>query len=142
MSDNPGTNPTNPAEKSVTPKDIVLAYWDAMKTNDFTKASQWLSPDFECFWPQSAEVIVGRENFVAINAHYPANGSWKFDLQSIVCDGANVVTDVQITDGVQKAQAITFHTIKDGLIHRQREFWPDPMDAQEWRAQWVKIVRE
>ncbi|MDV5054727.1 nuclear transport factor 2 family protein, partial [Vibrio sp. T13N] len=27
-------------------KEVVLAFWDAMKTNDFTKASEWLSPDF------------------------------------------------------------------------------------------------
>ncbi|EPW5502439.1 nuclear transport factor 2 family protein, partial [Vibrio vulnificus] len=24
-------------------KEVVLAFWDAMKTNDFAKASEWLS---------------------------------------------------------------------------------------------------
>ncbi len=52
-------------------KDVVLSFWNAMKTNDFAKASEWLSLDFEGFWPQSGELILGRENFVAINAHYP-----------------------------------------------------------------------
>ena len=45
-----------------------------MQTNDFAKASEWLSPDFEGFWPQSGELIVGRDNFAAINSYYPANG--------------------------------------------------------------------
>ncbi|AKB03528.1 TPA: nuclear transport factor 2 family protein [Vibrio cholerae] len=111
-----------------------------MKTNDFAKASEWLSLDFEGFWPQSGELILGRENFVAINAHYPANGHWLFDIHSVVCEGDSVVTDVSITDGVQKARAITFHTVENGLIIKQKEFWPDEMLPQEWRAQWVEIV--
>ncbi|HDZ9145412.1 nuclear transport factor 2 family protein [Vibrio cholerae] len=121
-------------------KDVVLSFWNAMKTNDFAKASEWLSLDFEGFWPQSGELILGRENFVAINAHYPANGHWLFDIHSIVCEGDSVVTDVSITDGVQKARAITFHTVENGLIIKQKEFWPDEMLPQAWRAQWVKIV--
>ncbi|HFG1933558.1 TPA: nuclear transport factor 2 family protein [Vibrio cholerae] len=121
-------------------KDVVLSFWNAMKTNDFAKACEWLSLDFEGFWPQSGELILGRENFVAINAHYPANGHWLFDIHSVVCEGDSVVTDVSITDGVQKARAITFHTVENGLIIKQKEFWPDEMLPQAWRAQWVKIV--
>ena len=120
-------------------KEVVLAFWDAMKTNDFAKASKWLSPDFEGFWPQSGELIVGRENFAAINANYPTQGVWQFDVHSVVCEDAMVVTDVSITDGVQKARAITFHTVENGLIIKQKEFWPDHMQAQAWRAKWVKI---
>ncbi|BDA02065.1 nuclear transport factor 2 family protein [Vibrio cholerae] len=121
-------------------KDVVLSFWNAMKTNDFAKASEWLSLDFEGFWPQSGELILGRENFVAINAHYPANGHWLFNIHSVVCEGDSVVTDVSITDGVQKARAITFHNVENGLITKQKEFWLDEMPPQEWRAQWVKIV--
>jgi limonene-1,2-epoxide hydrolase len=124
------------------PKDVVLSFWNAMNSNDFAKASEWLSPDFEGFWPQSGELIVGRDNFAAINSYYPANGIWQFTLHSIVCDGATVVTDVSITDGVQKARAITFHTVEGGLIINQKEFWPDPMEAQAWRSKWVKVVQE
>ncbi|HAS6165988.1 TPA: nuclear transport factor 2 family protein [Vibrio vulnificus] len=129
-------------ERIMEAKEVVLAYWQAMKSNDFAKASEWLSLDFEGFWPQSGELIVGRENFIAINTDYPANGVWTFDIHSIVCEGATVVTDVAITDGVQKARAITFHTVEKGLICKQKEFWPDPMPAQTWRSKWVKIVQE
>ncbi len=123
-------------------KEVVLAFWQAMKSNDFAKASEWLSVDFEGFWPQSRELIVGRENFTAINSYYPANGVWRFDIHSVVGDGTTVVTDVSITDGVQKARAITFHTVENGLICKQKEFWPEPMPAPDWRPQWVKIVPE
>lgn len=35
---------------SMSPKEVVLAYWQAMQSNDFAKASEWLNPDFECYW--------------------------------------------------------------------------------------------
>lgn len=123
-------------------KQVVLAFWQAMQSNDFAKAAEWLSSDFEGYWPQSGELTLGRENFTAINSYYPANGRWQFDIHSVVCESDTVVTDVSITDGVQKARAVTFHTVSDGLITRQKEFWPDEMEAQQWRAQWVKVVKE
>ncbi len=30
-------------------KEVVLAFWDAMKTNDFSKASEWLSQILRAF---------------------------------------------------------------------------------------------
>lgn len=30
-------------------KEVVVAFWEAMKTNDFAKASEWLSPDLKGF---------------------------------------------------------------------------------------------
>jgi len=122
----------------MSPKNIVLSFWESMRSNDFVAASKWLSEDFEGDWPQSSELILGRENFSAINTEYPENGTWRFILNTIVCEGDKVVTDVSITDGVQTARAITFHTVKDGLICRQVEFWPENYSPPEWRSRWVQ----
>ncbi len=123
----------------MTPKDVVSAFWDARATNDFAAASLWLAPDFQGFWPQSKEQIKGRNDFAAINTAYPAAGRWQFDVQAIVAEGDTVVTDVAITDGAINTRAITFHTVKDGLITHQREYWPDDYPAPAWRAQWVTV---
>ncbi|MGV2840786.1 nuclear transport factor 2 family protein [Vibrio cyclitrophicus] len=122
------------------PKQVVLGFWDAMRTNDFAKASEWLADDFQGHWPQSSELTTGRSNFTAINSEYPANGVWEFELNSIVCEGDTVVTDVSVTNSVLKDRVITFHTVVDGLIQKQTEFWPDPFEAPAWRSQWVQIV--
>ncbi|EPJ53096.1 MAG: hypothetical protein OFPI_11790 [Osedax symbiont Rs2] len=55
-------------------KQIVQAYWQTMQTNDFYRASEWLSEDFFLDWPQSAERIVGRASFALLNTGYPATG--------------------------------------------------------------------
>ncbi|ASP38349.1 polyketide cyclase [Bacterioplanes sanyensis] len=122
----------------MTVKEVVLAYWQSMQTNDYTNAADWLSDDFECHWPQSQEVICGKANFIALNSAYPSEGVWQFEIERLVAEGQQVVTDVRVSDGVRHDRAVTFHTVIDGVIHRQVEYWPDSYDAPAWRAQWVQ----
>ena len=63
-----------------------------------------------------------------------------FTVHAIVAQASEGVSDVMITDGVLHARAITFHKVQDGLILRQREYWPDDYPAPDWRAPWVEIV--
>lgn len=126
----------------MTPRQVVESFWESMRTNDFHAAGRWLADDFVCHWPQSGEEICGRDNFAELNSHYPAKGLWRFELVSMVCEGDAVVTDVLVTDGDVKARAITFHTVADGLIKKQVEFWPDDFAAPAWRRQWVKLLSD
>ena len=121
-------------------KELSAGFWDAMATNDFTYASTWLHPDFEYFMPQTGEYLTGRAAFAALNDAYPTEGTWAFSVRSIVGCGDEVVSEVEITDGTINARAITFHSIQDGLIRRQKEFWPDPYPAPDWRAPWCRVV--
>lgn len=111
-----------------------------MNTNDFGAVGRLLADAYRLEWPQSGEIIRGRDNFARVNQNYPANGPWRFTVYSLVAEGAEVVSDVGVTDGVVKARAITFSTVEDGLIVRQIEFWPDTYDAPEWRRAWVERV--
>ena len=117
---------------------VVRRFWRAMASNDFYAASLCLTEDYRLHWPQSDEMIEGRKNFAEVNTAYPANGLWTFDLRRIVGEGDQIVTEVGISDGTMRATAITFHTVRGELIALQREFWPDPMPAPEWRAAWVR----
>ncbi|MBI9109280.1 MAG: nuclear transport factor 2 family protein [Spirochaetales bacterium] len=120
-------------------EEIVRAYWAAMETNDFKKAAGFFSEGYICRWPQSSEVIEGKENFIRINSEYPSEGRWTFIINNLVADAGRAVTDVSISDGKLKARAVTFHTIVDGLITEQLEFWPEDYEAPAWRRKWVKI---
>ncbi|BCL70167.1 conserved hypothetical protein [Vibrio nigripulchritudo MADA3029] len=127
----------------VTPKQVVANYWKAMAENDFHDvAKRWLSEDFECSWPQSNELIVGQENFASINSEYPAEGKWTFQVNSLIEEGTQVVSDVTVSDGKVVGRAITFHTVFNGRITKQTEFWPDNYPAPEWRKNWVKPLEE
>ena len=118
--------------------EVVERFWELMRTNDFHSVGEVLSDDFVLDWPQSNERIRGRENFARMNEEYPAHGRWQFTINRIVADEGEVVTDVSVTDGVQKARAITFFTIKGDQIVRMLEFWPDEFAAAENRKHLVE----
>ena len=121
---------------------MVRGFWRAMGSNDFFAAAAWLAEDYVLTWPQSGEVMHGREAFGRVNTEYPSAGRWRFKLRRILAEGPEVVTEVEVTDGNQEAVAITFHTIVDDKISRQREFWPDPFPAPPWRSAWVSVGGE
>jgi ketosteroid isomerase-like protein len=117
---------------------VIEAFWSRMADNDWRAAGELLHDDYVLDWPQSGERIRGRENFIAVNQHYPAAGRWLFTVHRIIADDRGVATDVSVTDGEQSGRAITFSELQDGRIIRQVEFWPDPFEPAAWRAQWVE----
>jgi ketosteroid isomerase-like protein len=120
--------------------DVVKKFWSLMQSNDFASVGEVLSDDFLLEYPQSGERIRGRENFGRMNQEYPAHGIWKFTINRILVDGDEAVTDVFVTDGVQRARVISFFHVVDGKIQRQVEFWPDPFPAPENRRHLVEII--
>lgn len=126
------------ASSSELSRKTVLRFWDCMQANDFRAAAQLLAADYILDWPLSGERIRGRDNFVAVNEQYPAHGRWQFTLHRCVAEGAEVVTEVTVTDGVVSGQAITFSTVVQGQIAQQTEYWPEAYEPPAWRAQWVE----
>ncbi|MBL8061535.1 MAG: nuclear transport factor 2 family protein [Anaerolineales bacterium] len=122
------------------PKQLIEQFWKTMEGNDFYAVAQLLHDEFTLEWPQSGERVRGPENFAALNTAYPAEGKWSFIINSIVADGAVVVSDVSVSDGKLHDRAITFSTIRDGRIWKQVEYWPEPFEAPAWRAGWVEKV--
>ncbi len=122
------------------PRRVVERFWLEMNENDWRAASQLLHDDYLLEWPQSGERIRGRDNFVAVNAHYPAAGRWRFDVLHLVADGEGAASEVAVTDGAVVARAISFFEVRDGLIVRMTEYWPDQFEAAEWRARWVERI--
>ena len=125
---------------NIKPKEIIEQFWQAMGGNDFYQAAELLHDDFTLEWHPSGERRRGRENFAKLNTAYPTQGIWHFTINSIVAEGDVVVSDVSVTDGLRTDRVITFSTVRDGKIWKQVEFWPEPFEAPEWRAQWVEKI--
>lgn len=117
---------------------IARRFWELMNANDFYAVGAALSPDFVLDWLQSGERIRGALNFGQMNAEYPAHGRWVFTVNRLFGDETEAVSDVDVTDGVARAKAISFFSVKDGKITRIVEYWPEPMPAQPNRAHLVE----
>lgn len=119
---------------------IVERFWRVMHDNDWQAAGRLLHDDFTLDWPQSGERIRGRDNFAAVNAHYPAAGRWRFAVQRLVADERGAASEVAVTDGARADRAVTFFELRDGLIRQMTEYWPEPFDAAGWRARWAERI--
>ncbi len=119
-----------------TNEEIVRAMWAAFDRFEFAAAALLLHDDFVFELPQSRERVIGRENFIAVNAEYP--GRWRITVTRLVASGEQVVTECDVSNGEVTVQAVSFFTLKAGQIVHIREYWPDAMEAQAWRAQWVE----
>ncbi len=118
--------------------DLAREFWRRMATNDFASVAELLADEFVVEWPQSRELVRGAANYVRMNAEYPAHGPWRFEVHRLVGGEGEAVTDVSITDGVQKARAVSFFTVAGGCITRMVEFFPEPYEPPANRAHLVE----
>jgi limonene-1,2-epoxide hydrolase len=120
---------------SVSARETVESFWTAMHENDWRGAAAHLTPDCVVDWPCSGERIVGREDFVSIQARYPTStGRWSFDVHRIVAEEGVAVSEVTVTDGEQAARLVAFSVLDGDRIAHQIEYWPvayDPMPGRE-----------
>jgi ketosteroid isomerase-like protein len=117
---------------------VVERLWQLMDARDFVGVGALLHDDFICDWPQTNERIRGRDNFVAINAAYP--GEWRITIEQILCRGDQVVTDVIMEWERQIERVVSFFEVRDGLIMKEIDYFPQPYDAPSWRYRWVERI--
>jgi hypothetical protein len=126
---------------NTTPEGIVREFWRLMASNDFVSVKCVLSPEFVMEWPQSGERINGPDNFARMNSEYPTNGQWVFTINRLVVQGNEVVTQVNLTDGTQSAEPISFFTTEDEKIVKLVEYWPEPFEPRPDRKHLVEPIR-
>jgi ketosteroid isomerase-like protein len=120
--------------------DVVRDFWRLMATNDFDSVGAVLAPEFVLEWPQSNERIRGAERYARMNREYIAHGRWRFTIVRLFGDTGNAVSEVDVTDGVQRAKAVSFFACANGKIERLVEFWPEPSPARADRAHLVERI--
>lgn len=121
-------------------REVVASFGRLMTSNDFRAVGRVLSDTFVLEWPRTRERIRGRDNFAAMNEEYPAQGRWRFTINTIVGGENQAVIDVSETDGARFDRAISFFTIEDGKTARLVEFWPEESPPRENRWRLVEIM--
>ena len=121
------------------PRDVVEALWHRMQARDWTGMAELLADDMVIEWPVSAERIVGRDNYITINAEYPEG--WTIHVLRIIADGDTAMSEVEVPhDATGIHRVVSIWTVQDGRIVAGREYWTQPgMDPSPgWRAAYVR----
>lgn len=106
--------------------------FEAMNRRDWDAVAQLLAPDVILELALSREVIRGRDAFIAFNREYP--GDWHIVIDQVVADGDAVVLRLTVTIGEQTDIAIAFFDLRNGLIARETDYWPELYEPPAWRG--------
>ena len=112
-----------------------------MQARDWGGLGELLADDLVVEWPVSGERIVGRRNYVTVNAEYPEG--WSIKVLRIVADGDQVVSEVEVPHeemGVHRVAS--FWTVREGKVVGGREYWTSPGSdpSPQWRAAYVERI--
>lgn len=105
---------------------------EAMNRRDWEAVAGLLQPDVVFELALSREFIRGREAYIAFNRGYP--GEWHIAIDQVVADGDAVVLRLTVTIGEQADIAIAFFELRDGLIARETDYWPEYHNPPDWRG--------
>jgi ketosteroid isomerase-like protein len=117
---------------------VAEAVWRTLEAGDWNAAADLLHEDFVQEWPQSGERIVGRDNAIAINQNFPG-GLPTMRFRRTLAGGDLAVLEIELTyaDG-SRYLGVSVIELRDGKIAKETDYFAQPFQAPQWRAQWVE----
>jgi ketosteroid isomerase-like protein len=117
---------------------VAEAVWKALEARDWEAAKGLLHDDYVQEWPQSGERIVGRDNAIAINQQFPG-GLPSMRFRRTLAGGDLAVLEVELTYGDgSRYLGVSVIELRDGRVVRETDYFAQPFQAPQWRAQWVE----
>lgn len=110
--------------------------WRAIQDGDLEPYEEILAEDCIQEWPQSGEMIRGRDNIVAINRNYPGFPNLK--VRELRGSEDLWVGEAELDYHGRRVMYCSIWEVRDGKIVRQTDYFGDPFDPPQWRAQWVE----
>jgi len=119
---------------------VAEKLWKALQAGDWETAGSLLHDDFVQDWPQSGERIIGPDNAIAIERSFPG-GLPTMRFRRTLADGDLAVLEVELTyaDG-SRYFCVSIIELHDGKVARETDYYAQPFQAPEWRAQWVERI--
>jgi SnoaL-like protein len=119
-------------------RQVAEGLWTALHTGDWDAARGYLHDDYVQEWPQSGERIVGPDNAMAINQHYPG-GLPTMRFRCILAGGDLAVVEVELTYAdSSRYLGVSVIELHDGKVAKETDYFAQPFQAPEWQAQWVE----
>ena len=117
---------------------VAEALWRALQADAWGTAGGYLHDDFVQEWPQSGERIIGRDNAMAIEQHFPG-GLPTMRFRRTLAGGDLAVLEVELTyaDG-SRYLGVSVLELRDGKVVKETDYYAQPFQAPEWRAAWVE----
>lgn len=115
--------------------------WRRMGAGDLDGARALLHDDYVQEWPQSGERIEGADDAMAINRNFPG-GLPSMRINRVQSAGELATLEVELTysDG-SVYQGVSIMEVRDGKVAKETDYFAQPFEAPQWRAQWVRRIQ-
>ena len=114
-------------------------HWAASAASDQVAEHEIYHDDVVRGYPQSGEVIRGRNNLQALRSHHPGRPS-SFSVRRIVGKNNLWITEYAIPYQGKRVHTVSIMEFRDGKVSHETQYFADPFNAPAWRAQWVESV--
>ena len=111
-------------------------FLQAFERGDLDAAADFLHDDYVEEYPQSGERIRGKQNWLSIVTTYPSLP--KMLDYTIEVSGELCVLEATLEYDSNRVYVCEIFEVQDGKLKRAREYFSEPFEAPEWRAQWVE----
>jgi hypothetical protein len=120
---------------------ILEQLWTRIGAGDWDGARELMHDAYVQEWPQSGERIEGPDDALAIDRNFPG-GLPTMRFARVTGSGELGVIEVELEypDG-STYQGVSIATVRDGKVLRETDYFAQPFDAPQWRAQWVRRMR-
>ena len=114
----------------------IHRFVEAINTGEMEPFDALYQDDVTIEWPQSGEVIRGKQNIRELRLAYPTPP--KATLRRIVGHGDLWAIEMLFDYAGDPFHTIVIHEYRDGRVERETCYYAAPFEAPSWRAQWVE----
>ena len=112
---------------------------EALNARDLDAFDAIYHDDVVIEWPQSGEVIRGKQNIRELRLARPTPPPTA-TLRRIVGSGDLWAAEMIFDYDGDRFYTVLIHEYRDGLVVRETCYYGAPFEAPDWRAQWVERV--
>ena|SRR5215211_5135425 len=119
-------------------RETLEHYFQAFEQRDIDAMEELLHDDYIEEYPQSGERIRDKDNWRKIAENYPGLPS-AIERSYVLSGDLGVMKMTPDYDG-NRVYACEIVDFEDGKVKRVRAYFAEPLEAPEWRAQWVESM--
>jgi ketosteroid isomerase-like protein len=111
---------------------------EALNTRDMAWFDALYHNDVVIYWPQSGEVIRGKQHIRELRQAYPTPPT--ATLGRIIGSGDLWATEMEFDYDGDRFHVVVIHQLRDGLVASETSYYAAPFQAPAWRAKWVELA--
>jgi hypothetical protein len=114
----------------------IREFVESVNTGDMEVFDAIYHDDVVIHWPQSGEVIRGKQNIRELRLAYPTPPT--ATLHRIIGSGDLWAIEMDFDYDGDRCHVVGIHQWRDGLVVSETSYYAAPFQAPAWRARWVE----